>query len=224
MMEFFSMMAEYFSLFLSFLLHIDKHLFELVATYGAITYAILFLIVFCETGLVVTPFLPGDSLLFAAGTLAGAGKLDLFLVMGVLLAAAILGDMVNYHVGRYLGPPVFERNYRLLNKKHLQQAHEFYERHGGKAIILARFVPVVRTFAPFVAGVAAMNPARFFFFNITGALLWVCLLVPAGYALGNFPFVQNNFSLLVYAIIVVSCLPIAIEILRAWLRSRKTAK
>lgn len=224
MVDFFSMLSGYFSIFLSFVLHIDKHLFELVATYGAITYLILFVIVFCETGLVVTPFLPGDSLLFAAGTLAGAGKLDIFAVMAVLLAAAILGDMVNYHVGRYLGPPVFERDYRLLNKKHLRQAHEFYERHGGKAIILARFVPVVRTFAPFVAGVALMNPSRFFSFNIIGALLWVCLLTPAGYMLGNIPFVQNNFSLLVYAIIVVSCLPIAVEIVRAWLRGRKTAK
>lgn len=224
MVDFFSMAAEYFSVFLSFLLHIDKHLFELVANYGTLTYAILFVIVFCETGLVVTPFLPGDSLLFAAGTLAGAGKLDIFLVSGTLLAAAILGDMVNFHVGRYLGPPVFERNYRLLNKKHLQKAHEFYERHGGKAIILARFVPVVRTFAPFVAGVASMNQARFFFFNITGALLWVGLLIPAGYLLGNIPFVRNNFSLLVYAIIVVSCLPVVVEIVRAWLRSRKQAK
>lgn len=221
MADFFSMIAEYFSLLMSFLLHIDKHLFELVAMYGTITYAILFLIVFCETGLVVTPFLPGDSLLFAAGTLAGAGKLDLFSVMGVLLAAAILGDMVNYHIGRYLGPPVFERNYRLLNKKHLLRAQEFYERHGGKAIIIARFVPVVRTCAPFVAGVASMNPSRFFFFNIAGAILWVGLLTPAGYLLGNIPFVQNNFSLLVYAIIVVSCLPIAVEIVRAWLRGRK---
>lgn len=222
MVDFFSMLAEYFSVFISFLLHIDKHLFELVAMYGAITYAILFLIVFCETGLVVTPFLPGDSLLFAAGTLAGAGKLDIFAVMGTLLAAAILGDMVNYHIGRYLGPPVFERNYRLLNRKHLLRAQEFYELHGGKAIIIARFVPVVRTFAPFVAGVAEMKPSRFFFFNITGAILWVCLLTPAGYALGNIPFVQNNFSLLVYAIIVVSCLPIVVEVVRAWLRSRKT--
>ena len=222
MVDFFSMLAEYFSVFVSFLLHIDKHLFELVALYGSITYAILFLIVFCETGLVVTPFLPGDSLLFAAGTLAGAGKLDIFAVMGTLVAAAILGDMVNYHIGRYLGPPVFERNYRLLNKKHLLRAKEFYELHGGKAIIIARFVPVVRTFAPFVAGVAEMKPSRFFFFNITGAIIWVCLLTPAGYALGNIPFVQNNFSLLVYAIIVVSCLPIVVEVVRAWLRSRKT--
>ncbi len=221
MAEIFSLAAEYFSVFLSFLLHIDKHLFELVAQYGTLTYAILFVIVFCETGLVVTPFLPGDSLLFAAGTLAGAGKLDLFLVMGALLGAAVLGDFVNYHVGRFLGPPVFERNYRPLNKKHLLKAQEFYERHGGKAIILARFVPIVRTFAPFVAGVASMHPARFFFFNITGAVLWVCLLTPAGYALGNVPFVQNNFSLLVYAIIAVSCLPIAVEIVRAWLRGRK---
>ena len=209
----------------SFLLHVDKHLFELVDNYGALTYFFLFLIVFCETGLVVTPFLPGDSLLFASGMLAGAGRLDLFVLMAVILAAAVLGDAVNYHVGRFLGPPVFERDYKLLNKKHLHQAREFYERHGGKAIILARFVPVVRTFAPFVAGVATMHYSRFFSFNIIGALLWVGLLTPAGYFWGNLEFVQKNFSLLIYAIIVVSCLPIVVELVRARLRGgRKTEK
>ncbi len=218
---FFSQAADIFFMVLSFLLHVDKHLFELVDAYGALVYLFLFLIVFCETGLVVTPFLPGDSLLFASGMLAGAGRLDLFALMAVLLAAAVVGDAVNYHVGRFLGPPVFEREYRLLNKKHLLRAQEFYERHGGKAIILARFVPVVRTFAPFVAGVATMRYARFFSFNITGALLWVGLLTPAGYFWGNLEWVQKNFSLLIYAIILVSCLPIAVEIARGLMRSRK---
>lgn len=211
-------MPEIINYLFSFVLHIDQHLFELVDMYGLFIYCILFVIVFCETGLVVTPFLPGDSLLFASGTLAGAGRMDLSLVMATMLAAAVLGDAVNYHVGKFIGPPVFEKNYRLLNKKHLQQAQAFYERHGGKAIIMARFVPIVRTFAPFVAGVATMHPGRFFLFNITGAVLWVSLLVPAGYFLANNDFVRNNFSLMIYAIIVISVLPIAVEFLRAKLR------
>ena len=219
MLEFFAMCADLFSQLVSFVLHIDQHLFELVDAYGVFIYLILFLIVFCETGLVVTPFLPGDSLLFASGTLAGAGRMDLLLVMGILLGAAILGDAVNYHIGRFIGPPVFEKNYRFLNKKHLQQAHEFYERHGGKAIIMARFVPIVRTFAPFVAGVAFMDRRRFFLFNVIGAVLWVGLLVPLGYLLANNNFVRNNFSLMIYAIILISVMPVVVEFLRA--RSRK---
>ena len=223
-MEFFSMFADLIGQLASFVLHIDKHLFELVEAYGLFIYLILFVIVFCETGLVVTPFLPGDSLLFASGTLAGAGKMDLLLVMGTLLGAAILGDAVNYHVGKFIGPPVFEKNYRLLNRKHLRQAQEFYERHGGKAIIMARFVPIVRTFAPFVAGVATMHPGRFFLFNITGAVLWVCLLVPAGFFLANNDFVRNNFSLMIYAIILISVMPIVVEFLRARWRNAREAK
>lgn len=215
MPELFASLMSVFSMLVSYVLHIDKHLFELVDAYGIFIYLVLFIIVFCETGLVITPFLPGDSLLFASGTLAGAGRMDLFLVMGVLLLAAILGDAVNYHIGRFIGPPVFEKNYRLLNKKHLQQAQGFYERHGGKAIIMARFVPIVRTFAPFVAGVASMNPARFFSFNIIGALLWVCILVPAGYLLANNDFVRNNFSLMIYAIILISVMPVVVEFFRA---------
>lgn len=221
MAEFFIMMADFISMLFSFVLHIDQHLFELVDKYGAFIYLILFVVVFCETGLVVTPFLPGDSLLFASGTLVGAGRMELFPVMGVLLGAAILGDFVNYHVGRFIGPPVFEKNYRLLNKKHLRQAREFYERHGGKAIIMARFVPVVRTFAPFVAGVATMCPTRFFLFNISGAVLWVGLLVPAGYFLANNDFVRDNFSLMIYAIILISVMPVAIEFFRARRRSAR---
>ena len=208
-------MTEFFSTIISFALHIDVHLFELVELYGPAIYVILFLIIFCETGLVVTPFLPGDSLLFAIGTLAGAGKLNIVLAMLCLLSAAVLGDAVNYHIWRFLGPPVFERNYRLLNKKHLRQAHDFYERHGGKAIVLARFVPIVRTFAPFVAGIALMHPPTFFMFNITGCVLWVGGLVSAGYFLGNLEWARQNFSLIVYGIIIVSVLPVVIEVARS---------
>lgn len=213
-------LASWFDLFLSFVLHIDQHLFELVAQVGGWLYGILFVIVFCETGLVVTPFLPGDSLLFASGTVAGAGHLSYWKVVGVLLAAAVLGDAVNYEIGRHVGPAIFNRETRFLNKKHLLQAHAFYERHGGKAIILARFVPVVRTFAPFVAGIALMSPARFVLFNATGAVIWVFSLVTAGYFLGNIPVIRDNFSLVVYGIILVSVMPVVIEVARSLLRER----
>ena len=203
----------------SFVVHIDQHLFALVTEYGAWLHLFLFVMVFCETGLVVTPFLPGDSLLFATGALAGAGLLSYPLSMAILLAAAVLGDAVNYEIGRHVGPGIFRRETRFLNKAHLLRAHAFYERHGGKAIILARFVPIVRTFAPFVAGVALMHPARFLSFNIVGALLWVAGLVSAGYFLGNIPAVKNNFSLVVYGIIAVSLLPVVVEFLRAKLRN-----
>ena len=210
---------EYLQYAIDFVLHIDVHMAELVAQYGMWIYAILFVIIFCETGLVVTPFLPGDSLLFATGALAGAGLLSYPLSMAILLAAAVLGDAVNYEIGRHVGPGIFRRETRFLNKAHLLRAHAFYERHGGKAIILARFVPIVRTFAPFVAGVALMHPARFLSFNIVGALLWVAGLVSAGYFLGNIPAVKNNFSLVVYGIIAVSLLPVVVEFLRAKLRN-----
>lgn len=200
---------------LSLVIHVDQHLFALVAEYGTLLYLILFLVVFCETGLVVTPFLPGDSLLFAAGTVAGAGHLNYGITLIVLLAAAIIGDAVNYNIGRYMGPTIFSRETRWLNKNHLLKAHAFYEKHGGKAIILARFVPIVRTFAPFVAGIALMHPAKFLFFNITGALLWVLGLVSAGYFLGNIPIVKNNFALVIYGIIIVSVLPVVWEIAHA---------
>lgn len=196
------------------LLHIDVYLRELVETYGLLVYLFLFLVVFCETGLVVTPFLPGDSLLFAGGTLAGAGMLSYPALCATLLAAAIIGDAVNFRIGRHVGPPIFQKDYRWLKRKHLLQAHDFYERHGGKAIILARFIPIIRTFAPFVAGVAGMHQGRFLFFNVTGALIWVFSLVTAGYFLGSRPFVQENFSLIIYGIILVSVLPIVVEALR----------
>lgn len=203
---------------LSLVLHIDRHLFALAEAYGPLLYLILFIVVFCETGLVVTPFLPGDSLLFAAGAVAGAGRLSYPLLTGVLLAAAIAGDGVNYILGRRAGPAVFNRNTRLLNKAHLLKAHAFYERHGGKTVVLARFIPVVRTFAPFTAGIALMHPVTFLFYNCAGAVLWVAGLVSAGYFLGNIPWVQNHFSLVVYAIIIVSLLPVVWEVLRLRLK------
>lgn len=203
---------------ISMILHIDQHLFALVENYGPWLYAILFLIVFCETGLVVTPFLPGDSLLFATGAVCGAGFLSYPLAMGVLLAAAVLGDACNYEIGRITGPSIFSKETRFLNKKHLLQAHAFYERHGGKAIIIARFVPIVRTFAPFVAGVALMNPVTFLSYNIVGAILWVVGLVSAGFFLGNLPLVKENFSTAIHIIIVISLLPILYEVLKAKLK------
>lgn len=214
---------ETLSYFLDFVLHIDVHLFELVEQYGLWIYAILFVIVFCETGLVVTPFLPGDSLLFASGVTAGAGLMGYPEVMLIFLAAGIGGDAVNYCIGRHVGPPIFSRESRFIKKEYLLKAHCFYERHGGKAIVLARFIPVVRTFAPFVAGIALMNPAVFFFYNIIGCLLWVGALVSAGFFLGNLTWVRENFSLIVYAIILLSVMPVCIEFLRAWLGRGKGA-
>lgn len=201
--------------FISMVLHIDQHLFALVEAYGAWLYAILFLIVFCETGLVVTPFLPGDSLLFAAGAVCGAGFLSYPVLMGVLLAAAILGDACNYEIGRIVGPSIFSKKTRFLNKDHLLKAHAFYEKHGGKAIIIARFVPIVRTFAPFVAGIALMHPITFLSFNIIGAILWVVGLVSAGFFLGNLTVVKENFTLVIYGIIIVSVLPVVFEVVKA---------
>jgi membrane-associated protein len=212
---------EVFLHLLDMLLHIDVYLRELVEAYGHLVYLFLFLIVFCETGLVVTPFLPGDSLLFAGGALAGAGMLGYWPVCAVLLFAAITGDAVNFRIGHYIGPPVFQRDYRWLKRKHLEQAHAFYERHGGKAIILARFIPIIRTFAPFVAGVAGMHQGRFTLFNVTGACIWVFSLVSAGYFLGNLEFVKKHFSLLIYVIILISVLPVVVEACKQYLRSRK---
>jgi membrane-associated protein len=179
------------------------------------------MVVFCETGLVVTPFLPGDSLLFVAGSLAGAGQLSYPLLLALIFGAAVLGDMANYTFGRYLGHKAFEKNYRLLKRKHLLAAQAFYDRHGGKAIILARFVPIIRTFAPFVAGIARMRRTRFIFFNFTGAALWVCSLVSIGYFLGNLPFAQKNFSLIIYAIILLSVLPVFFELLRGFFANKR---
>ncbi|MEG2172958.1 MAG: DedA family protein [Desulfovibrionaceae bacterium] len=201
---------------IDFILHIDKHLFELVAQYGTWVYALLFFIIFCETGLVVTPFLPGDSLLFASGVVAGAGLLGYPQVLVALLVAGVLGDAVNYSIGRFVGPSIFKKDTRFIKKAHLLKAHAFYEKHGGKAIVLARFIPIVRTFAPFVAGIALMNPGTFFLFNVSGCVLWVGSLVSAGYFLGHTPFVRDNFALIVYVIIIISVLPVVIEVLKSW--------
>lgn len=197
------------------LLHLDRHLSDVIQQYGVWTYLILFLIVFCETGLVVTPFLPGDSLLFAVGTFAAIGALDLWLAMLLLAVAAILGDSVNYAIGAHLGPRVFRREgVRFLNRKHLDRTHEFYERYGAKTIVIARFVPIVRTFAPFVAGIGRMSYPRFLFYNVAGALLWIVSLVAGGYLFGNIPVVRRNFSLVIFAIIGLSILPPIIEVWR----------
>ena len=196
-------------------LHLDQHLQALVASHGAWIYLILFLIVFCETGLVVTPFLPGDSLLFVAGTVAAAGGMDIHLLVLLLIIAAVLGDAVNYGVGHYIGPRIFSHSEsRWLNPKHLQRAHDFYEKYGGKTIIIARFVPIVRTYAPFVAGAASMTYAKFALFNVSGAVLWVTSLGYAGYFFGNLPVIKNNLTLVIIGIIILSILPGVIEILR----------
>jgi len=199
-------------------LHLDRQLAELTQALGPWVYFLLFAIVFCETGLVVTPFLPGDSLLFAIGALASIpdSGLNLGLVAALLVAAAVLGDAVNYMVGAYLGPRVFASDQaRWLNKKHLQRTHEFYERYGGKTIFLARFVPIVRTFAPFVAGVGAMTYPRFAVYNVAGGAVWVLAFLLAGFFFGQLPIVQQYFHLVIVAIIVISVIPIVVEFVRA---------
>jgi membrane-associated protein len=206
-------------------LHLDRHLSEIIQQFGVWTYLILFLIVFCETGLVVTPFLPGDSLLFAVGTFAALGALDPGVATAVLTAAAILGDSVNYSIGARVGPRVFrQEGARFLNRRHLERTHEFYERYGAKTIVIARFVPIVRTFAPFVAGIGLMRYGRFLFYNVAGALLWILSLVLGGYLFGNIPIVRRNFSLVILAIIVLSILPGVIEVLRHRLRVGTAAR
>lgn len=196
------------------ILHLDAHLAEFVGQYGAWVYALLFLIIFCETGLVITPFLPGDSLLFATGALSASGILNLWVVLGLLLTAAILGDAVNYSIGNYLGPKIFKAEdrsgfwHRMLNRDHLNKAHRFFQKYGGKAIVLARFVPIVRTFVPFVAGAGSMAYSQFVVFNVLGGILWVGICTLAGYAFGNMPMVKNNFTAVVIGIVVISLLPI----------------
>lgn len=207
---------------IDFILHAEKHLVTFIQHYGVWIYALLFLIIFCETGLIVTPFLPGDSLLFAVGALAAQGLMDWRIVVPLLLVAAILGDTVNYSIGKWIGPRVFHfESSRFFKREHLLKAHAFYEKYGGRAIILARFVPIIRTFAPFVAGVGTMNYPKFLFYNVTGAILWVGLFVGGGHFFGNLPFVQRNMKLVILGIIVVSVLPIVWEFAKAWLEKRR---
>lgn len=208
---------ELLTTFVDLMLHLDTHLAALVVQYGAWVYAILFAIVFSETGLVVTPFLPGDSLLFVAGALAAAGGMQIGLLIVLLVIAAVLGDAVNYGVGAWFGPKVFRwESSRFFNRSAFDRTHAFYERHGGKTVVIARFMPLIRTFAPFVAGVARMRYARFAMFNVSGALLWVVSLTLAGYWFGNLPWVKQNLTLVILAIIAISLAPVAV----AWVKSK----
>jgi membrane-associated protein len=211
-------MLEPFRKLFDFILHIDTHLAEIIASYGTWTYGLLFLIIFAETGLVVMPLLPGDSLLFAAGAFCAKPEtgLNVHLMALLLWIAAVLGDTVNYWIGHKIGPAVFKREDSIwLRKKHLERAHDFFEKYGGRAIILARFVPIVRTFVPFVAGVGAMTYSRFIAYNIAGGFLWIYFFTYAGFMFGNQPFVQKNFKLVILAIIILSILPICVELIRA---------
>ena len=207
--------------FVDLFLHLDKHLAALMQQFGGWTYAILFAVIFCETGLVVTPILPGDSLLFATGALTAIGGLRLDVICILLTIAAILGDAVNYAVGHYLGPKVLSGNSKIFKKEYLDKTQRFYEKYGGKTIIIARFVPIVRTFAPFLAGVGKMSYVRFAMYNVVGAVLWISIFVIGGYYFGNIPMVRRNFTLVVMGIIVVSVMPAVIEVLRA--RRTRTA-
>jgi membrane-associated protein len=210
---------------IEFFLHADKKLIEFVAAYGSWVYGLLFAIIFAETGFVVTPFLPGDSLLFAAGALCATGALNAWAALALLAVAAFTGNAVNYAVGRAIGPRVFSAtdrsalSHRLLNQRHLDRAHAFFEQYGGKAVVLGRFVPIVRTFVPFVAGAAQMASASFVFYNVIGAAAWVCLCLGAGLLFGNVPIVRNNFSLVTIVIVIISILPVLLEVAR---KSRRT--
>jgi membrane-associated protein len=209
-----------------FIIHIDRHLAEIIASYGLWTYGVLFLIIFAETGLVVMPLLPGDSLLFAAGAFCAKPEtgLNVHLMAGLLFVAAFLGDTLNYWVGRKIGPAVFKREDSIwLRKKHLDKAHAFFEKYGGRAVILARFVPIVRTFVPFIAGVGSMTYPRFMAYNLIGGFIWIYFFIYAGFMFGNQPFVQKNFKLVILAIIILSVVPIVVEFFREWQKSRKPA-
>ncbi len=203
---------------LDFIINLDKHLTELISNFGGFTYVILFLIIFCETGMFMAPFLPGDSLIFVVGALSASGAMNIWLITGVLIAAAVIGDTVNYHIGKFLGPRIFKKqNVRFLNRKHLDKAHEFYRKHGGKTVIMARFIPVIRTFAPFVAGMGSMSYGRFILYNITGGIAWVSICVASGYFFGNIPVVSENFTLVILAIIGISLLPVVFT----WMANRR---
>ena len=206
---------------IDFILHLDKYLGQIIQDYGAWTYLIMFFVIFMETGFVVTPFLPGDSLIFAAGAFAGLGYLHIGILFAVLGVAAIAGDTANYWIGHYIGPKAFSGNVRFLKKEYLDRTHAFYEKHGGKTIIFARFIPIIRTFAPFVAGVGAMTYPKFIAYNVIGGLAWVALFSFAGYFFGNLPVVQKNFTFVILAIIFISVLPAIIEFIKGRQQRRK---
>lgn len=207
---------EFLAPFIDIVLHLDKHLAAMVQAYGVWIYVILFAVIFSETGFVVTPFLPGDSLLFVAGALAAVGGMDIVLLLVALTTAAILGNALNYTIGRYFGPKVFHwENSRLFNKTALLKTHEFYEKHGGKTLVISRFLPLFRTFAPFVAGIGSMTYARFMLFNVVGALAWVVSLTFAGYWFGNLPWIKQNLTLVILGIIVLSLVPVIVGALKA---------
>jgi membrane-associated protein len=212
---------DYIKLFIDFVLHMDKFLPEIIKALGFWTYLALFFVIFMETGFVVTPFLPGDSLLFAAGAIAALGGLDIVILFIILAAAAVLGDTVNYWIGHYIGPRAFSGNIRFLKKEYLDRTQAFYDKHGGKTILLARFVPIVRTFAPFVAGVGKMRYSYFFSYNVFGGILWTAIFLFGGYFVGNLEIVKNNFSLIVIAIIFISVLPAVFEIVKARMEDQK---
>lgn len=209
--------------FIDIVLHLDKHLAEIIQAYGLWTYLILFTIIFCETGLVIMPLLPGDSLLFAAGSMAATGALNMHTLFLLLSVAAILGDTLNYWIGWFIGPKIFhEEKARFFKKEHLLRTQAFYEKHGGKTIIIARFIPIIRTFAPFVAGIGKMNYGKFLLYNVVGGIAWILLFVYGGYFFGNLPFVKQNFSVVILAIIIISVLPAVIEYFRA--RAEQTSE
>ncbi|UJS17091.1 MAG: DedA family protein [Candidatus Jettenia sp.] len=206
---------EWLEYLIHFVLHLDKHLYELVTTYGIWVHVLLFLIVFAETGFVATPFLPGDSLLFAAGAIAATGALHVYALIAILAVAAILGDTVNYWIGYYIGPKIFRKQKSLFfNPEYLERTYRFFEKHGGKTIVIARFIPIIRTFAPFIAGIGRMPYLRFALYNILGAVFWVPMFIYAGYFLGNIHFIKQHFSLMIIALIIVSLIPAVLEYLR----------
>ncbi len=213
---------EFLQYLIDLFLHLDKHLQEIISHYGTLTYLILFVVIFAETGFVFTPFLPGDSLLFAAGTFAALGSLNVHLLFLLLAVAAVAGNTTNYWIGKFLGAKLFERNSRFLNKDYLDKTHKFYEKHGGKTIIITRFVPIIRTFAPFVAGMGAMTYSKFSVYTIAGGVLWCASFIYGGYFFGNLPIVKNNYSIVVIAIIFISILPAIIEFVRHKISNKKS--
>lgn len=215
---------EIITFLIDFILHIDVHLGQIISDYGTLTYGILFAIIFMETGLVFTPFLPGDSLLFAAGAFAALGSLNIYLLLALLTAAAILGDTVNYWIGHFFGKKLIAHPKIPIDEEHIKETQKFFHKHGGKTIILARFMPFIRTFAPFVAGVGRMSYGQFISFNIIGGILWVAIATLAGYFFGNIPFVKDNFSMVIFGVVIVSLIPIAIEITMRKLKKTKTTQ